>query len=69
MSSFPGDAQAQKEYLHQNPSLMSSDQVDRPIHGGKTKNVMHTYNGRAYVVRVGKRGGKYILVLKKKVYI
>lgn len=32
--------------------------------GGKTK-----YNGRSYVVRTGSRGGKYIIVKGKKVYL
>jgi hypothetical protein len=33
---------------------------------GKAK---HKYKGRSYVVRTGSRGGKYILVQGKKLYI
>lgn len=34
------------------------------VGGGKK-----TYKGRTYVVRIGKRGGKYITVKGKKIYV
>jgi hypothetical protein len=37
------------------------------VKGGAKKK--HLYNGRSYTIRYGERGGKYILVSKKKVYI
>ena len=37
-----------------------------PFSGG---NIQHKYNGRTYKVRVGPKGGKYILVNKQKKYI
>jgi hypothetical protein len=37
-----------------------------PASGGKAKK---TYKGGSYVVHIGKRGGKYINVKGKKVYI
>jgi len=35
--------------------------------GGKKR--VHTYNQKKYVVRTGARGGEYILVKGKKMYI
>jgi hypothetical protein len=36
--------------------------------GGKAKKT-HRYNGRSYVVRTGKKGGTYIIVNSKKIYV
>jgi hypothetical protein len=47
------------------PALEPISVDQSPISGGgKAK-----YNGRSYVVRTGSRGGKYIIVKGKKVYL
>lgn len=40
--------------------------IDNNAGGGKATK---TYAGRKYVVRTGKRGGRYILVKGKKIYL
>lgn len=35
----------------------------------ETNRERHTYKGHSYVIRIGKRGGKYILVNDKKIYL
>lgn len=40
-----------------------------PTKGGKTFKEYYTYKGRKYLVRKGKRGGRYIMVKKEKIYI
>lgn len=44
----------------------SSPPNTQPTTGGSLKK---KYKGRSYVVRTGKRGGKYILVKGNKVYV
>jgi hypothetical protein len=44
----------------------SSGTVSSNQSGGKQ---YHTYNKKRYVVRIGKKGGKYILANNKKIYV
>ena len=40
------------------------------FNGGKSKQKpKQKYNGKSYTIRTGKRGGKYILVNDKKIYL
>ena len=50
------------------PSISSNGNVD-PTSGGKATKEYKTYNKRRYVVRQGVRGGKYIQVGDKKIYV
>jgi len=55
--------------LQQSPSPSPSplkESNTMPHKGGSRK---HTYKNRSYTVHTGERGGKYILVKNKKVYI
>lgn len=46
--------------------LKASRDLSCPFTGGSSRK---TYKGRKYVIRTGKRGGKYILVKGVKVYV
>ena len=55
--------------LQQSPSPSPSplkESNTMPHKGGSKK---HTYKNRSYTVHTGERGGKYILVKNKKVYV
>ena len=44
-------------------------QVDTPALGQEGGKRHKKYNGRSYIVRTGSRGGKYILVKGRKIYV
>ena len=44
------------------------ESIVEPIVGGKNKKERVRYRGRSYAVRVGPRGGRYVVVDGKKVY-
>jgi hypothetical protein len=43
--------------------------LGRPSKGGSVHKEYHVYKGKKYLVRKGKRGGKYILVNHEKIYL
>lgn len=52
--------------LKRKRSQNSSPENNNKRGGGKAT---YTYKGHAYVIRIGDRGGKYILVNRKKIYV
>ena len=50
-------------------SKLVSSKINIDAEGGAKEKHKHMYKGRAYIVRTGTKGGKYILVQKTKIYV
>ena len=50
------------------PASTEDQSIVEPFVGGKKKNERVRYRGRSYAMRVGPRGGRYVVVNGKKVY-